>query len=159
MSDQNNKPKIRFRNYTPYDQSLLDKSKTNDVVTPHQNQSAVGAASSASVITEIEPPTTKNLLPTTTTITSLKLEENPIEKELLEVKNSLNNGLDGSSDLNIVPKKINWDLKRHIEPKIEKLRKRTQRAIVEILKEKLSKEEEDLGDYEQSGINADDDDE
>ena len=43
--------------------------------------------------------------------------------------------------MNIIPKKINWDLKRHIEPRLEKLRKRTQKAIVEILKEKLSKEE------------------
>ena len=44
----------------------------------------------------------------------------------------------GTNEINIVPKKINWDLKRHAEHKVEKLRKRTQRAIVDILREKLA---------------------
>lgn len=47
-----------------------------------------------------------------------------------------------SEEVNIAPKKINWDLKKHIEPKLEKLKKRTQKAIVEILREKLKNSEE-----------------
>ena len=38
------------------------------------------------------------------------------------------------------PKKINWDLKRDIQDKLKKLEKRTQKAIVEMLKERLEKE-------------------
>lgn len=42
---------------------------------------------------------------------------------------------------NIVPKKVNWDLKEQVSEKIEKLKRRTQRSIVEILREKLDNEE------------------
>ena len=45
----------------------------------------------------------------------------------------------------VAPKKINWDLKRDIQPKLDRLERRTQRAIVEMLRERLEKEaEEDL---------------
>mmetsp|Transcript_21131 Transcript_21131/g.46272 ORF Transcript_21131/g.46272 Transcript_21131/m.46272 type:complete len:134 (+) Transcript_21131:79-480(+) len=37
--------------------------------------------------------------------------------------------------INVAPKKANWDLKRDIEGKLEKLERRTQRAIVEIMQE------------------------
>ena len=40
----------------------------------------------------------------------------------------------------MAPKKINWDLKRDIQSKLSKLEKRTQKAIVEMLKERLEKE-------------------
>eukprot|EP01038_Epipyxis_sp_PR26KG_P008501 gene8501-11493_t len=40
-------------------------------------------------------------------------------------------------ELNIVPKKPNWDLKSQVSDKIEKLRNRTIRSIVEILREKI----------------------
>ena len=43
-------------------------------------------------------------------------------------------------ELNIVPKKPNWDLKSQVEDRIQKLKRRTQRAIVEILREKLAAE-------------------
>jgi coiled-coil domain-containing protein 12 len=46
----------------------------------------------------------------------------------------------------ILPKKINWDLKKQIAPKLEKLKKRTQKAIVEMLREKFSKENNDDDD-------------
>ena len=44
------------------------------------------------------------------------------------------------SALHVVPKDPNWDLKRDIEPKMATLRKRTQRAIVEILRKRLKDE-------------------
>jgi len=43
-------------------------------------------------------------------------------------------------ELNIMPKKPNWDLKVQVEGKLEKLKNRTQKAIVEILREKLAAE-------------------
>lgn len=38
---------------------------------------------------------------------------------------------------NLAPKKPNWDLKRDIEKKLEKLDSRTQRAIYEIIRQRL----------------------
>ena len=43
-----------------------------------------------------------------------------------------------SEELNILPKSSNWDIKKSFEPKLEKLRRRTQRAIVDFLREKLN---------------------
>ena len=40
----------------------------------------------------------------------------------------------------VTTKKVNWDLKRDIADKMEKLEKRTQKAIVEMLRERLEKE-------------------
>lgn len=37
--------------------------------------------------------------------------------------------------LNIAPKKANWDLKRDIQGQLDKLERRTQKAIVEIIQE------------------------
>mmetsp|Transcript_5003 Transcript_5003/g.11014 ORF Transcript_5003/g.11014 Transcript_5003/m.11014 type:complete len:187 (-) Transcript_5003:171-731(-) len=37
-------------------------------------------------------------------------------------------------------KKVNWDLKRDIQHKMDKLERRTQRAIVELLRERLERE-------------------
>jgi len=37
--------------------------------------------------------------------------------------------------LNVAPKKANWDLKRDVEKKLEKLERRTQRAILEIMQQ------------------------
>lgn len=39
--------------------------------------------------------------------------------------------------VNVAPKKANWDLKRDIQPKLDKLERRTQRAIMEILMEQV----------------------
>merc|ERR1711865_856752 len=39
--------------------------------------------------------------------------------------------------LNIQPRKANWDLKRDVGNKLDKLRKRTERAILELVREKL----------------------
>jgi coiled-coil domain-containing protein 12 len=42
------------------------------------------------------------------------------------------------------PRKINWDLKRDIDPKLEKLARRTQKAIVELLKARLEEQANEL---------------
>lgn len=61
-----------------------------------------------------------------------KDEKNIIQKELEQFK---------SEEINLVPKRPNHDLKSQIEGKLEKLKRRTQRAIVEILRERMSNEE------------------
>lgn len=46
---------------------------------------------------------------------------------------------DPSSDLkNMAPKKLNWDLKRAVEPKLNILQKRTQEALLELARERLA---------------------
>src|SRR5690606_30601708 len=42
--------------------------------------------------------------------------------------------------LNIVPKKVNWDLKRDIAPKLQVLESQTKRAIAELVREKITQE-------------------
>ena len=43
--------------------------------------------------------------------------------------------------LDVEPKKPNWDLKRDITKKLEKLERRTQQAIVEMIKEQVASAE------------------
>lgn len=45
---------------------------------------------------------------------------------------------------NLAPRKLDWDLKRDVTKKLEKLEKRTQRAIAELIRERLKGQEENL---------------
>jgi coiled-coil domain-containing protein 12 len=53
--------------------------------------------------------------------------------------------------LNILPRNNNWDVKKLLEPKLEKLKKRTQKAIVDFLREKLANMSEEGSDEEAEG--------
>ncbi|XP_077993745.1 coiled-coil domain-containing protein 12-like [Glandiceps talaboti] len=46
--------------------------------------------------------------------------------------------------INLAPRKPDWDLKRDVSKKFEKLERRTQRAIAELIRERLSSGKEDL---------------
>jgi coiled-coil domain-containing protein 12 len=46
----------------------------------------------------------------------------------------------------VVPKKVNWDLKRDITKKMNRLERRTQKAVVELLRQRLEQEAEEGGD-------------
>ncbi|KAE9026962.1 hypothetical protein PR003_g11154 [Phytophthora rubi] len=50
--------------------------------------------------------------------------------------------------LNLAPKRANWDMERDIAPMLRKLERRTQHAIVEILREKLAAEQQEEDDEE-----------
>ncbi len=54
-----------------------------------------------------------------------------IKKELMKFN---------SEETNILPKNSNWDIKKLLEPKMEKLQRRTQRAIIEFLRAKVAEE-------------------
>ncbi|KAH3692613.1 coiled-coil domain-containing protein 12-like [Dreissena polymorpha] len=65
--------------------------------------------------------------------------------------------------VNLAPRKPDWDLKRDVAKKLEKLERRTQRAIAELIRERLKKSGEDLAQVVNAGatdrnINEDDDD-
>ena len=53
---------------------------------------------------------------------------------------------------NLAPRKPDWDLKRDIAPKLEKLERRTQKAIAELIRERLK--EEDLANAVTAGASA-----
>ena len=56
--------------------------------------------------------------------------------------------------VNLAPRKPDWDLKRDIAKKLEKLEKRTARAIGEIIRERLKADteaEDDLASAVQAG--------
>jgi coiled-coil domain-containing protein 12 len=76
-----------------------------------------------------------NMAASTTVATELLVgshaEVDAIKKELQQFQDN---------ELNIMPKKPNWDLKVQVEGKLQKLKNRTQKAIVEILREKLAAE-------------------
>jgi len=45
--------------------------------------------------------------------------------------------------LNLAPRKPDWDLKRDIKVKLDKLERRTQKAIAEIIRERLKQSTKD----------------
>ncbi len=47
--------------------------------------------------------------------------------------------------VNIAPKKANWDLKRDVQPRLDKLERRTQRAILELLQAEERRRMEEEG--------------
>ena len=53
---------------------------------------------------------------------------------------------------NLAPRKPDWDLKRDIAPKLEKLERKTQRAIAELIRERL--QQEDLANAVAAGAAA-----
>lgn len=73
-------------------------------------------------------------LPDITGIVKDQLED---MKEPLEVKD-----IDIS---NLAPRKVDFDLKRAINKKLQKLEKKTQKAISELIRERLNKQEDLLG--------------
>ncbi|XP_027764853.1 coiled-coil domain-containing protein 12 [Empidonax traillii] len=60
---------------------------------------------------------------------------------------------------NLAPRKPDWDLKRDVSKKLEKLERRTQRAIAELIRERLKGQEEELasavGSAKQEGSDSD----
>jgi len=127
------KPTIQFRNYVPKDQSL-DASTTQ--------------------IDDDSKPLSKKQK-TSTEETSKSALEIALAKTSRESREAAgqNVGSGGwSSVLPVTTKKVNWDLKRDIQSKMDKLERRTQRAIVDLLRERLEKEAAEGGGDEDSDL-------
>ncbi|KAL6043368.1 ATP-dependent RNA helicase [Balamuthia mandrillaris] len=85
----------------------------------------------------------RNYTPKDTVLRELKLPTPPLPSMVHEITVKLHQITVQQDDvLNLAPKKPNWDLKRDVEKKLDILEKRTQRALYEMLKEKLEKEEQ-----------------
>lgn len=114
--------KIQFRNYTPADPSLEDQPQPPASKRPRRPDDNAGAADTAKK-------EKKSIL------------EQALEKARSEAPAVTSNKVEDSLAAAMSsPKKSNWDLKRNIQPKLDKLERRTQKAIVALLKERLEKE-------------------
>ncbi|KAJ8655896.1 hypothetical protein O0I10_008335 [Lichtheimia ornata] len=55
---------------------------------------------------------------------------------------------------NLQPKKPNWDLKRDVEKKLERLDRRTQKAVLELIRQRLSNETDKTANLAEAVANA-----
>ncbi|CAM9362962.1 unnamed protein product [Choristocarpus tenellus] len=140
---------IKFRNYRPQDSKVKEKIGTNS-----RKVLSGSANGKACLITWLShgSQTCAGLPPFVTEDLQVRDEEDEagerkvtppkeslIQQELRKQKETVD-----AEDLNIAPKKANWDLKRDVEKKMEKLNRRTQRAIVELLRERIAEDTDGL---------------
>nr|CCA16121.1 AlNc14C18G1903 [Albugo laibachii Nc14] len=72
----------------------------------------------------------------------------PIETESKEerkvvISENEHTDKDDDDDVLLAPKRANWDIERDLAPMMKKLERRTQRAVVEILREKIAREQQE----------------
>lgn len=153
--DDASKPSLSFRNYVPKDASLdasssartppqpeggggggggsgrqsTKRQKTSDLSKSKDDGSASHSSSSS-----LAPPKKSSALEAALAKTS---------RESREAAGQNVGAIGGWAHHVTTPvstKKVNWDLKRDIRQKMDKLERRTQRAIVELLRERLERE-------------------
>ena len=133
-SSSESKPTIWFRNYVPKDANLSASS-------PSYDSDKQGLASSSSQ----QPPASKRIKanpgenPPKSAI-ELALAKTSQESRQAAGQGNITSGSGWSTITHVSSKKINCDLKRDIAHKMEKLERRTQKAIVELLRERLERE-------------------
>mmetsp|Transcript_29907 Transcript_29907/g.36417 ORF Transcript_29907/g.36417 Transcript_29907/m.36417 type:complete len:162 (+) Transcript_29907:99-584(+) len=115
--EQGPAPVLKFRNYTPKDVSLEAEIKDSiddaDIDVALTNRDAKRQKIS---------------------------EKSDLERALADAAATPGDMFDVNDVSSMVPKKVNWDLKRNISTKLDKLERRTQRVIVELLRERLERE-------------------
>ena len=150
---QKPKPSLKFRNYTPADVSL------EEMATASASQPSDGANKRPRLRNDEEEAvakTTSASAPSSTTATTEASDnKSALERALAKARadmapesQSRQAALSSSAVAPAAvgnPKKINWDLKRGIQSKLDKLEKRTQKAIVALLKERLEKDAAETG--------------
>ena len=115
--------KLRFRNYLPQSDKLVanfEQQTVVDLPPPDLGDAQKPSNDDDDDVDDDRPAAAK------------PKEQSAFEKELARVRAE-----ETDETLSVVPKDPNWDLKRDIEPKLAVLRKRTQRAIVDILRARL----------------------
>jgi coiled-coil domain-containing protein 12 len=143
---------IKFRNYTPESKELIVSSEhytvsVNKLRVPDENEDQVrniGKKRRAEGGGRIE----EEEMDESHTTPSLEEALLNARRELLSSKQNIK--ADEISSL--APRKVNWDLKRDVQPKLDKLERRTQRAIVELLHQRLEREAADATAYEDDDL-------
>jgi len=125
------KANIAFRNYAPTDKSLSSQQKQQ--FTGDEAESIHPSASKRPRTQETDTTQPEKIAP----ISSSNALKNALHEASMQVAATPNTT---DTVTSMAPKKINWDLKRDISDKLAKLERRTQKAIVRILKERLELE-------------------
>jgi len=112
--------KMRFRNYVPHNKAIMDTSEE-----PDAEQASMEVANGEEGFS----------LSVSALISSASVAPSDVLKQELD-------SMSAEGPLQLVPKHPNWDLKAGIEERMSKLRRRTQRAIVDILREKIAADSE-----------------
>ncbi len=154
---------LRFRNYRPADATLAPGAAA-----PAKEAGAAGAASEANggakgaggkAAAPAKPPQEQQAEESAAGGGGKKKggKGGPGEEEDV-IKRELQRHLEehGSEQLNVAPRKPNWDLKRDVAKKMEKLNRLTQKAVVELLREKLAREAEEGSSEDGSGSDEED---
>ena len=110
--NENNKRSVSFRNYAPNDTSIEGEKEEEE------------AKDAKRMRTEEK----KSAL------------QEALQEAQSDIATSKSSSKQHNAITDMAPKKINGDLKRDIQEKLSKLERRTQRAIVELLKERLERE-------------------
>jgi coiled-coil domain-containing protein 12 len=100
------------------------------------------ANSNVTTVTEVLPtPTFRSYNPTDNNLKELKLPkampESVEDKIEMDVDANLPELVTEIDLTNLAPRKVDWDLKRNIQKKLDKLEKRTQRSIAELIRERI----------------------
>mmetsp|Transcript_8310 Transcript_8310/g.17622 ORF Transcript_8310/g.17622 Transcript_8310/m.17622 type:complete len:180 (-) Transcript_8310:241-780(-) len=129
------KPDVKFRNYAPKDGALGSAGKESRQQKRKRSKTGEEGTSQA---------------PTERTPLEVALIQAKLDARAAAVRSG-EGGLKTAEDISLLaPKKKNWDLKRDIETKLTKLERRTQRAIVDLLRSRLEQEASE----ETSGMGA-----
>lgn len=131
------KPTISFRNYVPKDASLdastapIPEGETSGRQPPKRQRKNIASGESSA-----EPKSALELA---------------LAKTSHESREAAGQNIGAGGWVKVTPvtaQKVNWDLKRDIQHKMDKLERRTQRAIVDLLRERLEREAAEGGDGE-----------
>jgi coiled-coil domain-containing protein 12 len=146
-NDESNAKVIKFRNYTPKDAKLDPQNEGDDDGQRSIKRSKMNDESASAVTTITKPKTEleKALLQAKADATIT------LQQDLDQNNNAISSVTTASAEVSppsvtaIAPKKVNWDLKRDIAKKMNRLERRTQKAIVELLRERLEREADEEG--------------
>lgn len=150
VSINKKRPMLRFRNYVPLDNELLIKSQQQQgllFVEDNDNDNTTMNKSSSSNTNKRSKPNPSDSTTQTKSILELAFEKERLlqlqeENEYKTNNNKNHNEQQPMMIENIISNhnhhKMNWDLKRDIRNHLNKLEKRTQKALLDILKHRIT---------------------
>ena len=135
---------LRFRNYAPTSAALASSSTELTSTASSSEPDGRGGSRSKAATTSAHN-NRKRLRPgASSSVLEAALrraqEQQPAVLDPSQAFATSDNMADLDDAVAVAPRKINWDLKRDIQPKLDKLERRTQRAIVALLRERLEQE-------------------
>jgi len=141
--------KVVFRNYAPNDKSIQQQDQSNNKELELSSPSSKRQKQAASTSTTTQAGESSQVAVAVSSSKALQDALQETRREVNAVDTTASAAVVGktsntvaaiSTVTSMAPKKINWDLKRDISDKLAKLERRTQKAVVNMLKERLESE-------------------